>query len=71
MTNFAIKGHFPWRSIAKEHKRIQYKKREPKRVHMDINFGPLSGIPIPAANSASSWVCGAGPAICFNLYKQK
>lgn len=38
---------------------------------MDINFGPLSGMPIPAARSASSCVCGAGPAIIFNLQESE
>lgn len=38
------------------------------KAHIDISLGPLSGIPIPAARSASSWVCGAGPFISFRLH---
>ena len=36
-----------------------------------MSFGPLSGIPIPAAKSASSCECGAGPFINFTLQPYK
>ncbi len=31
------------------------------------NLGPLSGRPMPAATSASIWLCGAAPSIIFTL----
>jgi len=40
-------------------------------LYMDMSFSPLSGIPIPAASSASSCVCGAGPDITFTLQSSK
>ena len=40
-------------------------------LHMDISFRPLSGFPIPAASSASSCVCGAGPDITLTLQSSK
>lgn len=54
------------------HLNIYISEKKPKiKCHMDISLGPLSGTPIPAAKSASSWVCGAGPIICFTLQYTK